>query len=335
MKRLLEDIKNNCLKQVYLLCGEEAYLRLQYRDRLRNALAEPGDTMNYHYFEGKDTNPAELIDLSETVPFFAERRVIFVENSGFFKKTCEQLADYLKQLPPTTYFVFIETEVDKRGKLYKAVRDTGRVVEFSSQDEETLKKWVLSLIRKEGKKISGATLHYFLQKTGTDMGNIRRELEKVFCYTLDREAILQEDIDAVCTRLVSNQIFDMVDAIALQKQQEALRLYYDLLSLKEKPMRILALVGRQFNLLLQVKELRKKGYAGRQIAEKTAIPVFFVGKYISQASAFTEAWLRDALEACVQADEAVKTGRLGDVMSVELLLISYSGGTAGNQAARH
>ena len=326
MKQLLDDIRTDRLKQVYLLYGEETYLRLQYRDRLRGALTEPGDTMNYHYFEGKDTDPARLIDLAQTMPFFAERRVIFVENSGFFRKSCDLLADYLRQLPPTAYFVFVETEADKRGRLFRAVRDVGRAVEFPRQDEDTLKRWILSLVKKEGKKISGRTLQYFFQKTAPDMENIRRELEKVFCYTLDREAITQEDIDAVCTRQISNQIFDMVDAIALQKQQEALRLYYDLLALKEKPMRILALVGRQFNLLLQVKELRKKGYGSRQIADKTGIPVFFVGKYISQASAFSEAWLRDALEACVQADEAVKTGKMGDTLSVELLLISYSGG---------
>ena len=333
MKQLLEDINNNRLKQAYLLCGEEAYLRLQYRDRLRDALAEPGDTMNYHYFEGKDTDPAGLIDLAETMPFFAERRVILVENSGFFKKSCDQLADYLRHLPPTAYFVFVETEVDKRGRLYKAVRDVGRAVEFQTQDEETLKKWILSLVRREGKQISGATLHAFLQKTGADMENIRQELEKVFCYTMGREAITDADIEAVCTRQVSNQIFDMVDAIALQKQQEALRLYYDLLSLKEKPMRILSLVARQFNLLLQAKELKKKGYASRQIAEKIGVPAFYVGKYISQAAGFTDRWLRNALEACIRADEAVKTGKLEDAMSVELLLISCSRGKGDNRGA--
>lgn len=321
------------MKQVYLLYGEESYLRLQYRDRLRNALTKPEDSMNYHYFEGKDTDPNQLIDLAETMPFFSDRRVIFVENSGFFKKSCDRLADYLRQLPPTAFFVFVEAEADKRGRLFRTVRDVGRTVEFPVQDADTLKKWVLSLLKKEGKRISEPTLQHFLQMTGTDMENIRRELEKVFCYTLDREAVTEADINAVCTRQISNQIFDMVDAVARQRQQEALHLYYDLLSLKEKPMRILALVARQFNLLLQVKELRKKGYGSRQIAEKTGIPGFFVGKYISQSSAFSVPALREALEACVQADEAVKTGKLGDVMSVELLLISCSRGKGEAGAA--
>lgn len=326
MQQLLEDLKSGSFKQVYLLYGEEAYLRLQYRDRLRQALVPPDDTMNYHYFEGKNCSPPELIDLGETMPFFAERRVIFVENSGLFKKASDQLADYLRSLPPTTVFVFVETEVDKRGRLFKAVKETGRAVEFGVQNEATLKKWILVQLKKEGKQISEQTLNSFLTKTGTDMENIHRELEKVFCYALDRDVITQADVDAVCIRQVSNQIFDMVEAIALRRQRQALKLYYDLLSLKEPPMRILFLTGRQFNLLLQVKELKKKGYDDRKIGEKTGLHGFIVKKYVQQAARFTKEELKEALTACVEADEAVKTGKMNDVMSVELLIIRYSRG---------
>ena len=140
LQQLLEDIKNGSFARVYLLYGEETYLRLQYRDKLKKALIPDGDTMNYHYFEGKGIETAQLIDLAETLPFFAERRVIVVENSGLFKKATEDLAEYFKAPAPSVCFVFVETEVDKRGRLYKAVRDTGRVVEFARQNEATEKR---------------------------------------------------------------------------------------------------------------------------------------------------------------------------------------------------
>ena len=120
MKQLNEDIKTGQLKKVYLLWGQEAYLRKQYRDRLRSALAGE-DTMNCHYFQGKDTDTGEIIDLAETLPFLAPRRVIIVEDSGLFKKGGEALAEYLKRAADAAYFVFIEEEVDKRSRLYKAV----------------------------------------------------------------------------------------------------------------------------------------------------------------------------------------------------------------------
>ncbi len=324
MQRLNEDIKNNEFRQVYLLYGEEAYLRKQYRDKLKNALCAADDTMNYRYFEGKGLNPGEIIDLAETMPFFADRRVLVIENSGFFKSGGEQLASYLAEPAPTAFFIFVETEVDKRSKLFKTVKDKGMAVEFAAQDAETLKRWVAVLLKKENKKITARTLELFLDKTGMDMANIRMELEKVVSYAGEREVITSEDVQAVCTNRITNQIFDMINAIADRQQKKALSLYYDLLALKEPPMRILFLIARQFNLLLQVKELRKKGYDNKTIAQKTGLHGFLVGKYAAQAARFEESKLREAVEACVEADTDVKTGQMTDLMSVELLIIRYS-----------
>lgn len=278
--------------------------------------------MNFHYYEGKGVDVPQLIDLAETLPFLAERRVILVENSGLFKHGGENLAEYLKTPCETTFFVFVETEIDKRSKLYKAVASLGSCVEFGVQDEETLKRWVLSLIKKEGKQITAQGLSYLLAKTGTDMENIRMELEKLFCYCIDKDAIHPEDIDAVCVTRISSHIFDMVNAIADKKQKTALDLYYDLLALKEPPMRILFLIARQCNMLLQVKELKKKGYDNKVIGEKIGVPGFVAGKYVAQAAKFKTAELRRAVERCVEAEENVKKGRMNDIMSVEILIVS-------------
>ena len=324
MQRINEDIKSGHFSQIYLLFGEEAYLRKQYKDKLKAALSTEGDTMNCHYYEGKDVSVGEIIDLAETMPFLAERRVIILENTGLLKHGGEALAEYLASPSPTAFFIFAETEIDKRSKLYKTIQGKGVAVEFAVQDEATLRKWILGMIRRENKNISGNALNLFLTKTGTDMENIYRELEKLFCYCLEKDAITEEDIEQICTQKVSNQIFDMVNAIADRKQKQALSLYYDLLALKEAPMRILFLIGRQFNILLMVKEMKKRGYDNKTIASKAGIPPFTVGKYAAQASKFRTRDLRQALNECVSADEAVKTGRMNDRMSVEILIVKYS-----------
>ena len=107
-----EDIKTGVFKQIYLLYGEEAYLKKQYKQKLTKAMISEDDTVNYTYYEGKGISTAEVIDLAETMPFFAERRLIVIENSGFFKNAAPELADYLKNLPETAYFLFVESEVD-------------------------------------------------------------------------------------------------------------------------------------------------------------------------------------------------------------------------------
>lgn len=322
MQRINEDIKKEEFRQVYLLYGEEAYLRKQYKNKLRDALSTQGDTMNIHYFEGKGISIPQLIDLAETLPFLAKRRVILLENSGFFKQGGDQLAEYLQSPCETAFFLFAETEVDKRSRLYKTVNKFGCCVEFAHQDESTLKKWILSLVKKEGKQITEQALSHFIAKVGTDMENIRMELEKLFCYCLKQEAIAIEDMDAVCVSRISSHIFDMVNAIADKRQKMALDLYYDLLALKEPPMRILFLIARQYNVLLQVKQLKKKGFGNKEIGEKVGLPGFIAGKYVAQAARFKETELKSAVTKCVETEEAVKTGRLQDVMGVEMLILS-------------
>lgn len=244
MKSLNEDLKTGNFKQIYLLYGEEGYLKKQYKERFVKAMVAEGDTMNYAYYEGRNTDVKQVIDLAETMPFFAERRLIVFENTGFFKNAGAELADYIKEMPETTYFIFVENEVDKRSKLYKAVKAKGHIVELSAQDEGTLKRWIQGIIRGEKKQMADSVILYFLGKVGTDMENIRKELEKLVCYALDRETITKEDVDAVCVTQISNHIFDMVNAVADKDQRRALDLYYDLLALKEPPMRILFLMIR-------------------------------------------------------------------------------------------
>lgn len=324
MKSLNEDLKTGQFSRVYLLYGEESYLKKQYKEKLRNAMIAPDDTMNYAYYEGKGTNVKEVIDLAETLPFFAERRLIILEDTGFFKNASPELADYIKEMPESTSMIFIENEIDKRGKLYKAVQSKGRVVELGRQDEATLLKWIAAAVKREGKQTTEATIRHFMTKVGTDMENIQKELEKLFCYTLEKDSITKEDVEEICTTQITNQIFDMVNAVADKKQRKALDYYYDLLALKEPPMRILFLLVRQFKLLLEVKVLDKQGYARKEIASKTGLHPFVVGKYQEQAKVFSKKDLRAIIEDGIDIEERVKTGRLTDTLGVELFIMKYS-----------
>lgn len=324
MQRILEDIKTGQFHNIYLLFGTESYLIKQYRDKLKEALIAGGNTMNYHYYEGKDINIPEIIDLAETLPFLAERRVIILENSELFKKGGEELSEYFKNVCDSTFFIITDKEIDKRSKLYKQIGKSGLAVEFGTPDEKTLLRWVGSLLKKEGFRITESDVIYLLDKIGTDMGNIKSELDKLFCFCMGNDIITRADIDEICIRQVNNQIFDMINAVADKKQKVAMEYYYDLLALKEPPMKILSLVSRQFNLLMQVKELKAKGLDNRRIGERIGLPPFIATKYMTQCGKFKMSELRGAVEACVEADEAVKTGRMNDVMSVELLLIQFS-----------
>ena len=125
MQTLNQDIKNHTFQRAYLICGEEAFLKNSYKKKMMEAILD-GDT--------KGIDVEEVIRLADTMPFFAEHRLILIENSGFFKSGCEALLTYLPQMPDTTCMIFVESEVDKRSKLYKKIRELGYIAEMNRQD---------------------------------------------------------------------------------------------------------------------------------------------------------------------------------------------------------
>ncbi len=320
MKTILQDIKSGEFKKVYLLYGEEAFLKKSYKNQLKAALTGD-DTMNYHYFEGKGLDLGEIISLADTMPFFGERRLLQIEDSGLFKGSgADPLVEYLPRMPDTTCILFVESEVDKRSRLYKAVKAQGYAAEMTRQDEKQLAAWAGAILKRAGRKITARTMERFLAKTGDDMENIRMELEKLISYTEGRQVITDQDVDDICTEQVTGKIFDMVSAIVNRRTRQAMDLYEDLLTLKEPPMRILFLIARQFNQILQVKELMAEGLGRDGIAAKLKLPAFVVGKTMPQAKSFTREQILSYVSLCVDAEEAVKTGRLEDRLAVELLI---------------
>ena len=323
MKVISDDIKKGEFKSVYLLYGEEEYLKKQYRDRLKNAIAGD-DTMNYSYYDSDNASVKDIIDVCETLPFFAQKRLVIMENTGFLKSSNDELADYIKHIPDYLVVVMVEKDVDKRNKVYKAVDSVGYICEMKPQTTATLEKWIAGLLAKDNLKISREACDLILDKTGAGMDYIRQETEKLVSYCQGRDVVTVEDVEKVCATQTTSHIFDMISAIANKKQQQALDLYYDLLELKEPPMRILYLIVRQFNGILQVKDLMSRGISGKEIASKIGAAPFVVGKYQAQAKYFEMNTLLDALNECAKTEEAVKQGRLNDRLGVELIIIKYS-----------
>ncbi len=323
MKTLVEDIKSGQFKNVYLICGEEEYLKLNYKKQFIKAIAGD-DTMNLGMYEGKNIDINEVIDTAETFPFFAEHRLIVMEGTGLFKSGGEQLAEYMGKIPKSTIFLFVEHDVDKRSRMYKAVKANGYICEINRQSEKDLAVWAARIFAHNGKKITNANMSYLITIAGTDMEVLSKEIEKLISYDLKKEVIAKEDIDAVCIKQLNVRIFDMVDAISVKNQKKTLDCYYELIAEKEPPMRILFMLARQFHLILQAKDLSARGMGKNQIADAMGVQGFIAGKSISQSRNFSVEELKNALEESVQTEELIKKGMLDEHIGVEMLLVKYS-----------
>lgn len=320
MQRLKDDIKSGNFHNIYLLYGEEDYLKRMYRDNLKKAVLKDSDEMNYSYYEGNSIDIKEVRNISDTLPFFSDYRIVVIENSGLFKSS-NDFADYLPIMPDSTIILFVEKEIDKRNKLYKYVNKNGITVEMNQMNAHDTKSFVGMILKQNNKIIKEKTAEYLLQHIENSMSNIKNELDKLIAYTYGREEITIEDIDEICSVQITGRIFQMIDAVADSNANQTIQLYHDLLQLRENPMSILYLLTRHFNILLQVKSLNNASKS--VIASKVGVPSFAAGKYMNQAKRFNTDSLKEMLDKCIETEYRFKRGMIGDQIGVELLLIQF------------
>jgi len=274
--------------------------------------------MNFSKFENRGIDLSEVQSIADTLPFFSDYRLIVIQDSGLFK-TSNDFADYLEHMPDSTIIIFVEKEIDKRNKLYKYVNKNGIAAEIKLKDAQETLNWAARRLKDAGKVFTRQTMEYFLQRVDNNLYSLSNEIDKLVAYTGDRQEVTIADIDEICPAFLQNHIFQMVDAVGASDADKALKLYNELIELKEAPSYILYMLIRHFNILLQISSLG--GAAKNEIAAKIGISPYFVGNYQRQAAGFKREQLKNALESSLDTEQKFKTGILDDQIGVELLIV--------------
>lgn len=317
---LNEDLKTGSFKPVYLLYGEESYLKDTYERRLSRQIGGD-DGINVQRFD-ENLNVDELIASLETVPFLAPSRLVIVRNSGYFKKECPaKLLLYLPKMPSYSHLLFVEKEVMRRTKLWNYTVKVGRTVEMTVQDEKTLLRFAGTIVQNAGKKIRISTMQLVLNASGPDMYRLKNETEKLISYVGEREVIEDEDVRAVCTVNPEDRVFEMIDALSTRNTAKVMSCYSDLLKLQVEPMKILSLMRRRFNQLILARECVTAGKNRQDSMSYIGVNnLYAVGRLMDESRHYTVDSLTRYIARCYQYDTAVKSGNLSGKMAVELLL---------------
>jgi DNA polymerase-3 subunit delta len=233
----------------------------------------------------------------------------------------------MKEIPETTCMILVQEKADKRVRLYKAIQKYGRVVELKKPDDGMLQRWLLAKIKQAGLSIRRSALESFMGRGYADMQTMNTELEKLISYCLDKGEVGAEDVEAVCSVKAEDKVYEMIDDIIHGKRKEAFERYYDLLALREHPIRILSIIGQQYLRLLIIKSLKSEGLSVDEIASKIGIREFAVKKSLSNVGRYDKRELERILERCAFYENSVKSGKLIDVMSTELLITELINGS--------
>ncbi|MCI5863282.1 MAG: DNA polymerase III subunit delta [Lachnospiraceae bacterium] len=322
MKNIASDIKNKSFKPIYLLYGDEQYLKTACLRQLRQAIVGE-DAMNLSEYTDK-VDVKELISVAGTLPFFADRRLIVLNRVSLFKNNNDEINELMDNIPSYLTVVIVEDNVDKRKTLYKIINKKGYICEISRLSDGDLTKWAVKKLSDTGFKIRGSTVSHLLSRTGNDMNNIDNELEKIISYCEGREEITTDDIDDIVIFQPQERVFEMIEAICAGRKEKALKLYYDSIALKEAPLKILTLLERNYIGILQTKSGNGKlpdSELAKLIGSK-GVMRFVVEKYKRFASMYSTERLKQLIREFALIEGDIKTGKISDRNGTELMIIS-------------
>lgn len=328
MEVIKKQIKTGEVDNCYLFYGQEEYIKNQYVEYIKNAIIDPAyEVMNFQALNGKGINGDQIIDFAETMPFMGQKRMIVLKDSGLFKSgkkdETTKILDYLDKIPTTTCIVFMESEIDKRLGLYKKLNKTYTAVEFKTPSDREITSWVKKELGDHGIQMDHSLIEYFVSIVPVGMESVVNETKKLIDYK-QKGVITKDEIDNICTPSLDVRIFELVKMLGNKDTKGALKIYSNLLEVKESPLGILAMMARQFRIILKVKYMRHQGEANQSIVSRTGLRTFMVSECIRQANNFTFKQLEEALRECLETDQNIKTGIINPELGVELILIKYS-----------
>jgi len=312
----------------YIFHGTDEFTRAETLADFRRRLGPPDTVdLNTTFFEGKSLTLGELRHACDAIPFLAEKRLVIVTGMlariAAQKKLVADLADYLPRLPGTTRLVFVESKsLPANHPIVKLAQqeERGYVKKFSPPDAKALPRWVEERARKHGGEIESQAAHQLAAVIGADLRLLDQEIIKLATYTNAERPITKQDVDDMSPYAQTAIVFDMVDALGLRDGRSAAQTLHSLLDAGEHPLGLLAMVARQFRLLIQVKELKAQGVNTPAIAKTLKLHPFPTGKLCNQATYFTRAQLEAVYRHLLDTDVAIKSGKIEAELALDLLV---------------
>ena len=275
--------------------------------------------MNRVIFDGKQTDPVEVVDAAMSAPFLGERRLIILSDTGFLKSS-NLIADRITEFPETTYVLFFEKECDSRNKLFKYVEKEGHVANFEPLRDTDTVSFIANRLQRYGLRISEADAKFLVEQCGNDLTALANELDKIASYCDGREAVTAEDIRALTPTLSQGQMFRMIDAIVAGNRRQAMSLYRDLLLDQTPAVVILRNLINNFYNFSMVMRLSRKGLSAFEIGQQARLPSGAVSRFLKAARGASIERVTAAVEYGRNLESKVKNGDLQDRVAVEMFL---------------
>jgi DNA polymerase-3 subunit delta len=327
---------------LYVLYGRDDFSLREELARIKGELDSDGMlSTNTEVLDGREASPEQVMAICDTMPFLSAHRLVVVE--GLLKRfdsperprrgaraagresteALERwlaLAEYAQRMPSTATLVLVDEELLPGNPLLKAISSAGQVREFRPLRAGAVLKWILERVQNQGMDISPAAARLLSDLVGDNLRVLASELDKLTAYAQGRR-IEGRDVQALVSETREIKIFAVVDAIVERRAGVALRLLRRLMREGTQGGYILAMVVRQYRLIIQAKEMMTANLPAREMGQRLGIASEFVlRRILDQAQRYSLSRLKAAYRRLLEADVGVKRGHYDEETALELLV---------------
>ncbi|MDQ0416220.1 DNA polymerase-3 subunit delta [Croceifilum oryzae] len=333
-RKILQDIKKNQIHPVYFLYGEEEFLLEETLDWIRQQLCErsTGDReWNEVVFDLDETPIQSVLQELETPSFFGDRRWIIARNASFFgnhkskvEHDTDEFLEYIKDLHPDNILILTMSgsSLDKRKKVVKQIEKVAKILKFEHLEGPELQRFVAKRFQLLQVQADTEVINRLIELVGNQLRLLAQECQKVALFAGKQGVITLEQVDQQVVRTLEQDVFRLTDQMGKHNKENAIQIYRDLVFQKEDPIKILALITRQFRIMLQGKLLAQTGKNEKEIASLLKLHPYPVKLALQRGNSYSEEQLQTLLEQAIETDQAIKSNRVIDKeFAVERILL--------------
>ena len=312
------QIKSGVLSPVYIILGEDDFLKRMYVDKITTLIADKDDIFNYSRF-GADCNLQDVYDFLEQLPIMSDKKCAVlcdydIEHcgAGDFEKLLTLVTNPTDDAVFVIWFDSLFPDPKKSARLKKLIAKTekggGCAVLLNHRRVPELVKMLTDGAHKRGCTFEPAAAKYLVETAGEDISTLQNELNKL-CFYLPGGTITWQDVDLVSVKTVEASVYNLSKHIFARDAGGALKTLDELFFMRLEPMIILYTVSSAYVDLYRVFVCRKKGLKNPESAAEFGYKgrEFVLDRAAQSLSKFDFKRLSLSFEALLAADRQLKS----------------------------
>lgn len=327
------------------LYGADSFRQREYLRELKAKFQREVDQfgMSVEELDGEKLAIAKLSEVSGAVSMFTRKRLIIIDR--LFKQKDEKsfaaISEYLqKQAAGDHIFVLLHLAEESSfapGKGEKLPKYKQGFYDwcvkqplsknFPKFSQSELINWLKKRVETKGGQISNDAVAMLMAYTAEDLWQLDQEIDKLANLKLGQSdnpkegfKIEMADVKLIVQGSFSEHIFALIDAIGERNKSRAIKLFEEELLAGQAPEQILAMILRQYKMILSVRDGLERGINEKELEKEMKMNSYVMRKVSSQAKLYTVATLKTIFANLIKLEQQYKTGKIDLVAGLNVFL---------------